>query len=351
MANQAIPASIDDVTPEWLGQALGCDVGAAVHEQIGVGIGVSSALYRVRLTGGDGCPDTVVVKLPALDEAAVFTSTVLRMYIREVGFFERLADASPVRAPKYFWGAVDEESSRFCVVMEDLGGLRIVDQLQGMGLEDAERAVDELAKWHAQWWGKSEQLAADGLVISLGDPIYPAILPMVFGEGWEKVTGGMDVDQAILDVGPRFSDAIAGLLADLDTAPRTMTHGDFRADNILFDADGSIALLDYQLIGSGSGAYDLAYFVTQSVDTEVARANEKALFDRWLTGLQSAGIPAADLGGMWELYRKAALFCLVYPIVASRGMDLSDPRQLGLIQCMNSRLVRAIEDLDLSTVI
>ena len=345
-----IPGSIDDVTPAWLTEVLNCEVGAAVPERIGVGIGVSSALYRVRLTG-DGCPDTVVVKLPALDEAAVFTSTVLRMYIREVGFFERLARESPIRSPKYHWGAVEEETSRFCVVMEDLGHLRVVDQLQGLGLEDAERAVDELAKWHAQWWGRAEALADDGLVIRLGDPIYPAILPMVFAEGWEKVTTGMEVTKSILDVGPRFSDAIAGLLSDLDTAPRTMTHGDFRADNILFDTDGSIALLDYQLIGSGSGAYDLAYFVTQSVDTDVASVNEKALFDRWLTGLQAEGIPASELGGMWELYRKAALFCLVYPIVASRGMDLADPRQRGLIECMNSRLARAIDELGLSTLI
>jgi hypothetical protein len=346
-----IPANIDEVTPEWLGDVLGCDVGTVIHEQIGVGIGVSSALYRVRLTGGDGCPDTVVVKLPALDEAAVFTSTVLRMYIREVGFFEKLAADSPIRAPRYHFGAVDEETSRFIVVMEDLGGMRIVDQVDGMGLEDAERAVDELARWHARWWGASEQLAADGLVISLGDPIYPAILPMVFAEGWAKVTGGMDVQRAILEVGPRFGDAIAGLLSDLDTAPRTMTHGDFRADNILFDGDGSIALLDYQLIGSGSGSYDLAYFVTQSLHPEVASANEKALFDRWLAGLQEAGIPSSELDGMWDLYRKAALFCLVYPIVASRGMDLDDPRQRNLIDCMNTRLTRAIDELDLSSLL
>jgi Ser/Thr protein kinase RdoA (MazF antagonist) len=174
---------------------------------------------------------------------------------------------------------------------------------------------------------------------------------MVFAEGWEKVTSNMDVQPAILDVGPRFGAGLAGLLSDLDTAPRTVTHGDFRADNILFDGDGSIALLDYQLIGSGSGAYDLAYFITQSLDADVASANEKALFDRWTTGLQAAGIPAGDLGGQWELYRKAALFCLAYPIIASRGMDLTDPRQRGLVDCMNSRLSRAIDDLGLSTLI
>ena len=346
-----IPASIDDVTPAWLTEVLGRAITAATATQIGVGIGVSSALYRVALTGeGDG-PSTVVVKLPALDEAAVFTSTVLRMYIREVGFFEELAPDSPIRVPAYFHGAVDEETSRFVVVMEDLGSMRVVDQLEGMAIEDAERAVDELAAWHVQWWGKADALAERGMVVSLADPIYPAILPMVFGEGWAKVTGAMDVQPSILDVGPRFADAIAGLLQDLNEGPRTMTHGDYRADNILFADDGSVALLDYQLIGSGSGAYDLAYFVTQSLDPDVASTHEKALFDRWMAGLQSRGIEASELTGMWEQYRKAALFCLVYPIVASRGMDLDDPRQRGLVVCMNTRINRAIDDLDLSTLI
>lgn len=348
-----IPGSIEDVTAEWLREVTGRSIRAVSATQIGAGIGVSSALYRVSLTtdGDDGGPPTVVVKLPALDEAAVFTSTVLRMYIREVGFFREFAAESPIRVPAFHYGDVDEETSRFVIVMEDLGGMRVVDQVAGMAIEDAERAVDELAAWHATWWGKADAFADAGKVVSLADPIYPAILPMVFGEGWAKVTGAMDVQRSILDVGPRFADAIAGLLLDLHDGPRTMTHGDYRADNILIADDGSIALLDFQLIGSGSGAYDLAYFVTQSLDCEVASTHEKALFDRWTTGLRSHGIPESDLGGMWEQYRKAALFCLVYPIVASRGMDLDDPRQRGLVDCMNTRLSRAIDELGLSTLI
>ena len=46
-----IPASIDEVTPEWLSEVMRADVTSVETEQIGVGIGVSSALYRVRLIG------------------------------------------------------------------------------------------------------------------------------------------------------------------------------------------------------------------------------------------------------------------------------------------------------------
>lgn len=346
-----IPASIDEVTPQWLSEATGFDIEKAEATQFGVGIGVSSALYRVALSGGPGCPATVVVKLPALDPAAVFTSTVLRMYIREVGFFEQLAARSPIRVPGYYFGAVDLDTSRFAIVMEDLSGLRVVDQLVGMEVADAERAVDGLAAWHAEWWGEADQMAADGLTISLGDPIYPAILPMVYAEGWAKVTAEMELAPAIQEVGARFSDAIAGLLSDLASGPTTLAHGDYRADNLLFDADGSVVVLDFQLIGTGTAAYDLAYFLTQSLAPDVAAANEKALFDRWMAGLVAAGVPEADLTNQWEMYRKAALFCLVYPVVASRGMDLSDPRQYELIDCMNTRFARAVEQLDLATLI
>lgn len=349
-----IPASIDDVTPAWLGEVMGHDITSIDVEQIGVGVGVSSALYRVALTGPESTdrPETVVVKLPALDEAAVFTSTMLRMYIREVGFFEELASRSPIRVPERYHAEVDQETSRFVLVMEDMGGNRTVDQLAGMDIADAEVAVDALADWHATWWRGADALAEAGMVVSLGDPIYPAVLPLVFGEGWEKVTTQLQVSDAIERVGgQRFSDAIAGLLADLNREPRTMTHGDYRADNILFQPNGQPVLLDFQLIGSGSGAYDLAYFVTQSLDPEVASVHERALFDRWVARLEAQGVPAADLSRMWDDYRTAALFCLVYPIVASRGMDLDDPRQRGLIECMNGRITRAVDELSLADLL
>lgn len=342
-----IPSGICEVTPAWLSAATGWDVRDALPQQMGVGIGVSSAVYRVMLEG-EGCPSSVIVKLPALDEAAVFTSTMLRMYIREVRFFDELAAASPIRVPACYHGAVDPDTSGFVVVMEDLGSLRAVDQVAGMEISDAERAVDELAAWHATWWRRADELADRGVAVSLDDPIYPAILPLVFAEGWAKVNATMPVQSSIAAVGPAFGEALPGLLTTLAEAPTTLTHGDYRADNILFDADGSVALLDFQLTGVGSGAYDLAYFVTQSLDQATAHEHERALYARWQDGLRRGGVPERDLAGLWEKYRVGALFCLVYPIVASRGMDLSDRRQYDLVDRMNSRLARALDDLNLA---
>lgn len=345
-----IPESVDDVDAAWLAEAIGAEVRSVELDQIGAGIGVSSALYRARCDG-DG-PASVVVKLPALDEAAVFTSTMLRMYIREVRFFDELAADSPIRVPACHFGAVDEETSSFVVVMEDLGGMRVVDQNAGMELADAERAVDELARWHARWWGEARLIAERGTAVALDDPIYPAVLPLVFGEGWEKLQAELDdIAEPIRRVAPGWSDAMPTMLRSLATGPTTLTHGDYRADNILFGDDGSLALLDFQLIGVGSGAYDLAYFVTQSLDAAVAADHEKALFRRYAEALVAAGVPESETTQLWDDYRTAALFCLAYPVIASRGMDLSDARQRTLVEQMNTRFARAVDDLALADLL
>ena len=142
-----------------------------------------------------------------------------------------------------------------------------------------------------------------------------------------------------------------GLLDDLATEPTTMIHGDFRADNLFFEPDGSVAALDFQLIGTGRGAYDLAYFVTQSLD------QRRRL--RSTSGPSStAGSPPS--GGRRPGRRTspppgtttgAALFCLVYPVVAWRGMDAGDPRQVGLATTMLDRFDRAVAELDLAELL
>lgn len=84
----AIPNSINDVNAEWLAEATGLNIKTADIGIIGVGVGVASAVYRAKITG-ENCPASVIIKVPALDEAAVFTSSILRMYSREVRFLNR----------------------------------------------------------------------------------------------------------------------------------------------------------------------------------------------------------------------------------------------------------------------
>ena len=83
----------------------------------------------------------------------------------------------------------------------------------------------------------------------------------------------------------------------------------------------------------------------------MAADQERVLFERWVSALHAAGVPTDETGRLWEDYRLAALFCLVYPVVAARGMDLSDQRQRALLETMSARLGRAIDHLELAQLI
>ncbi len=243
----------------------------------------------------------------------------------------------PVLVPAGYHSNVSDDGAEFVVVMEDLAGNRMLDQTVHLDDADAEACVDNLAVWHANWWNRTDGMCESGVAVALADPIYPAMLPTLFDEGWAKLNAstGCVPPESLQPVGPKFGAAVEDMLGQLSEGPMTLLHGDYRTDNMMFNADGSVILMDFQLIGVGSAAYDLAYFVGSCLEVDAAR--ERELFDRWIAALVAAGVPESDLENMWEKYRVASLFCLVYPAVASRGMDLDVPRERDLANVMMSR--------------
>ena len=344
-----IPAGIDDIDDDWLSQAMGVPVRAADITDIGTGVGMIGAIYRATLEGD--CPDTVVIKLPGLDETARFTAQILRLNIREVGFYRELAAESPIRVPHCHFGAVDTDTHQFVLVLEDVGSHRAVSQIEGMGRADAEQAVDELAGWHAHWWGRAGPIVERGTAMAIHDPIYPMLLPPVFSDGWAKVRGAMNVPRSVEMVADGWVEALPKMLGSLSTTPSTLVHGDYRADNMFFDDDGRVVLLDFQVIGQSMPVGDLAYFVTGSLSPATASEIEPGLYERWLRALMAEGIPESETDGMWDIYRGAVLFCVCYPMIAGAGMDLTDERQRGLLEATFERFERAADELSLTDLL
>jgi hypothetical protein len=67
-------------------------------------------------------------------------------------------------------------------------------------------------------------------------------------------------------------------------------HGDYSADNLFFDSDGEVIVFDWGLVTKGPPVFDVAYFLTISLDTEVRRRHEEALLRAYLDGLAARGI-------------------------------------------------------------
>ena len=90
-----IPSGIDEVTVDWLSEAMGRTVTDIRTERIAEDSGFSSLLYRAHLNGPD-VPSSVIVKLPGAPEARG-AMELLGGYRRELEFYRRVATDPPLR--------------------------------------------------------------------------------------------------------------------------------------------------------------------------------------------------------------------------------------------------------------
>jgi aminoglycoside/choline kinase family phosphotransferase len=280
-------------------------------------------------------------------------------YEREGRFYADLSEWLPVRTPHCYYNHMDSEANEFALMIEDFGGRTMVSQIAGIEFERAAEAVRALALVHAEFWN-SPKLESLAWLPTFIDPINLAA-GAEYRKSWdhfmELFAGDLPDGSAALGelVGPNFEST---LIRDFESQPRTMAHGDFRADNLMFDDSATgrdhVGILDWQIVSESPGVGDIAYLLTQSMLVEDRRTHERELLAIWYESLCAAlgGPPAGyPLADAWDGYRSATGFFTVYPVVAGGGMDPSNERGLQLVTEMATRAFTAALDLDAASFI
>jgi Ecdysteroid kinase-like family len=79
----------------------------------------------------------------------------------------------------------------------------------------------------------------------------------------------------------------------------TLVHGDFWPGNVMLHiTDGSLRMLDWEMVGLGSGPQDLGQYVLSNMDPAERRACERELIQAYYEELMRNGIE--DDGDLWE---------------------------------------------------
>jgi hypothetical protein len=343
--------TIGDITPEYLSDALATTVTGATVEPVGVGVGLIGQLYRITPTYGDGAagPPTVIAKLPGATEESRFVARVLNMYQKECGFYRELAITSGNLSPSSHHVRFEAETHDFVLLLDDVGHHRQADQITGIGLADAEIAVRALARLNATWWEHPDLLASP-YVRPLNESPFPEAVSMSYDAAWPvafEAYGSMMSDE-IRAFGARYSSVFKWFCDRLCESPVTLTHGDWRGDNLFFTGDPDVPLVavDWQLISVAKGVKDFTYFVTQSLRPEDRAAHEEGLLRIWLDQLGADGVGGYDFDAAWHDYRLAVAWAFVYPVVATSTLDAGDERGAALTRSMLERSIAAIEHLD-----
>jgi thiamine kinase-like enzyme len=148
--------------------------------------------------------------------------------------------------------------------------------------------------------------------------------------------------------GERFPSLVPWFCEQITRPPLSFLHGDLRIDQLFFAVnadDPPVAALDWQVTSKGRAAWDLAYFLSQSLAPETRRSCESELIERYVEHLAGRGItyPRDEL---WRDYRLTTAWCLAYPVFAAGQIETVNDRQVDLVQSMFDRTAIAIEDHD-----
>jgi hypothetical protein len=346
MTTTSIPRNQADLDDAWISEILGATVKVRGTEGVGVGSAFACQLFRLHLEGPAGIPASVVVKLPVEGDIRPMLDGI-GAYGREVVFYRDLASEMPVRTPIVYAAHQASDSTDFVLVIEDLVDCDPVDQIEGFTPDQAEAAVDALARMHAWSWERSELLEqyADRFWPIDSEPgqalqqQYAGLFTHVWSASREMLAPMLG--PAALEVADHFAELQPELIQQLAT-PRCLTHGELRADNLFIDKAGEPVLFDFQAAQQECGVRELEYLLGTSLDEDTLAAREDSLVQRYVGGLKAGGV-AYEIDAARKAWRASARYNLMWPVMAYVRYEAASDRGKATLESMLRRLAAAIE--------
>jgi hypothetical protein len=346
----SIPRYSADVTPEWLSAALSerhTPVEVSDVDVVAIGTGQTGATYRVtaRYAADRGdLPQTFVIKLPAQDDAV--RDRVVIGYRSECAFYTSVADRVRVPTPSCFYCQITDDAMEYALLLADQAPAVQGDQIAGCGEQEARLSVVALAGLHGPSWCDPVWLDLPGLAFPRPD------------EAGAKGLGDvakMSADITLEKLGDRMSaedretfTTTMGLVTPWLFTERdrfALLHGDYRLDNLLFDpAHSWVSVVDWQTLGVGLPARDLAYFTATSLNSELRLAIEKDLVGEYHRALLGYGVTGYDRETCWRDYRLGMPQAL---LISALGFAFATATERGddMVLAMLSRGCQAVRDL------
>jgi hypothetical protein len=253
-----------------------------------------------------------VLKRDSLERDWIARSTADGPILREAWFAARgPALPSPIRSP--YLGA-GRDADEFGILMPDLTGV-LFDWEAPISVADLERVLGALAALHSHAWTASGHLN--------GGPWCPVRerITLICRASLERPGAARDaVADRILPGWDAFDrrapaparDLIAALAADpeplidaLAALPSTLIHGDLKLANVGVEPDGSVDVVDWQMVSVAPVAIELGWFLVSNVASLPLQPDDVlARYHAALSSLEAAGQATAS---DWDAQMDAAL--------------------------------------------
>jgi hypothetical protein len=350
-----VPQSVEEVTAEWIGEALragGAEdvpaVTAVRTRTIGAERGFLSLTLQVKLEyaspPSNGVPASLVAKLEPASGSFRDAERRSGAFDREIRFYREVAGRVPLRLPRIYYAEASDEGK--ILLMEDLCAYRALDQVHGMRHEQVIATAREAAKLHAAFGRPS---ALDGLDWL---PLHDHFFDDGFAEHWPAFAQAYElrIGRDAVRLGERVARNLRWLEERIAARPVTLIHGDLRADNLLLgdgDPCGEIVILDWQLANRSLAAIDIARLLGGSEPAAERRGHQIEVVTAWHETLLRAGLVDYEFETALTDFRLGVLYCLFIPV---KGFALAGPAPGGrtgrLLDAIAERLYASAIELD-----
>lgn len=312
-----------EVTAEWLTRALAQrDIDAQVAdfdiEQVGTGQLGETRRFHLRYAGTPApeAPATVVGKFPSDTANARESGRSMGFYRSELMFYRELAHRAQIKTPFVYVAEIDDIND-FVLLFEDMAPATPGNHMEGMTLEQVYAALAEAARLHSAFWNDTELMNQDWCYVPEGAQGFYTTAQLE--ESWDyfKKTYPGRLAPEVFDVCERFVACHADWNKPRDF-PKTFSHNDFRADNMLFPHNGGrITTVDWQTSAFLGSGMDVAYLLGGALDRQTLRTNEEALLRRYHEDLAARGVSGYSFEQLYADYRHYSFAVLVVAIVAT----------------------------------
>lgn len=338
------------ISAQWLEAMLqqhalleGASVTGVQWEVIGTGKMGDNVRLNIEYSGNTQAPRSLVAKLPAADETARTMASYTGAYRKEVMFYRELAQLTDMDTPAIYCAEVNDDGSRFIIVMEDLAPAEPGDQLLGESTARAQLAISAVAKLHATFHGKPELLAGD--YVTRTDTDSAAFGEELMQQNWPGFVErfGAGLNRECIEFGERYVANHCAWVTRFDGI-KTLIHGDYRSENLLFNADGRTTAVDWQTLSESCGLADVSYFLGGSLDTALRRQHEEALVELYRQELGRCGV-TLEAAQCWRQYREFSMHAIMITVLGAMFSEAAE-RSDRMFLAMAQRHLQQCVDLD-----
>jgi hypothetical protein len=331
-------------TAPWIEAALqsalpGASVAAVVSVDP-IGTGQMASCYRITLEGAGGAPQRLIAKVPSPGTSAVAEGG----YRNEVRFYQHVAPHATGRIARCYYAAMEPSGPRFVLLLEDLAPAVQGDQIAGCSTDDVHGALVNLADLHGSLWEHASLACFDQLVMddATATDSFDAFMRWGTDEFVARYADRLaDDDVHVLRA---FCARSRGYRTNR-VSPRSIVHGDYRLDNLLYRRDPlECIVVDWQTAMFGPPANDVAFCISTGLSIDDRRATEQQLVHAYGARLRTHGVARSD-AELWHDYRFSLGHGVIITVLGA-VTAVRTPRGDDMFMVMTSRVCTAIRDHD-----